>query len=301
MATGEKTSAGAYGATTLTLANTSFKGAISLALKSGQSVLDTTPPSQPTNLAAAPASPTQINISWTASTDDVAVAGYEITRNGASVATANGTTLSDSGLTASTLYSYAVRAFDTSNNYSPFSESVATTTPAPPADTIPPSASMTAPPSGSTVAGVVTVAADATDNIGVHDVEFLVDGVTVNDDTTAPYSFSWDTTTTSNGPHTLSARAHDSAGNFGLASGVVTVTVNNQPSQLPPDLVAAWPFTEGTGLTTADVTGYANTAMFDSVSEPIWAVGKYGNGVRFDGTSKSFLTVNEAASRAMVS
>jgi glucose/arabinose dehydrogenase/PKD repeat protein/chitodextrinase len=291
MATGEKASAGAYGATALTLANTSFKGAISLALKSGQSVFDTTPPSQPTNLSAVPASSTQINISWTASTDDLAVAGYNVTRNGAIVATTAATTFADTGLTPSTLYTYTVRAFDTSNNYSAFSASVGATTPAAPADTTPPSASMTAPASGTTISGVVTVSANATDNVGVHDVEFLVDGVTVSDDTTAPYSFNWDTTTTSNGLHTLSARAHDGAGNFGLTSGVVTVTVNNQPSQLPPDLVAAWPFTESTGLTTADVTNYGNTAMFDSVSEPIWTVGKYGSGIQFDGTNTSFLTV----------
>ena len=76
---------------------------------------DTTAPSVPTNVAAAAQSSTAIQVSWTASTDDVAVAGYRVFRNGSAtvLATVTGTSYTDTGLTPSTGYTYQVRAFDT--------------------------------------------------------------------------------------------------------------------------------------------------------------------------------------------
>ena len=71
----------------------------------------------------------------------------------------------------------------------------------------------------------------------------------------------WDTTTTSNGLHTLSARALDTAGNPGITSGVVTVTVANSTTPtLPEGLMAGYGFSEGSlGTTAEDVTGNGNT------------------------------------------
>ena len=67
---------------------------------------------------------------------------------------------------------------------------------------------------GATVGGTVSVAANAADNVGVVGVQFLLDGATLGaEDTTAPYSVSWNTATVSNGSHTLTARARDAAGN----------------------------------------------------------------------------------------
>src|SRR2546428_227208 len=84
---------------------------------------DTTPPSAPAGLTATAASATQIALSWTASTDDVAVTGYVVERcPGAEcntftpVAAASGTTYSDTGLAPSTSYSYQVRAGDAAGN-----------------------------------------------------------------------------------------------------------------------------------------------------------------------------------------
>jgi len=80
---------------------------------------DTTPPTAPTNLAATAASASQINLAWTASTDNVGVTGYRVERcqgaacsNFAQIATQTATTFSDTGLIASTSYSYRVRATD---------------------------------------------------------------------------------------------------------------------------------------------------------------------------------------------
>ena len=80
--------------------------------------------------------------------------------------------------------------------------------------------------------GTVNVAANATDNVAVSRVEMLLDGSLVATDTAAPYTFTWDTRTASNGSHTLRARAVDSSGNT-TTSTTVTVTVNNPPAPTP--------------------------------------------------------------------
>lgn len=94
-------------------------------------------------------------------------------------------------------------------------------------DTTPPTVSITAPANGATVSGTVAVTASASDNVAVVGVQFKLDGVNLStEDTTSPYSISWDTTTATNGAHTLTAVARDAAGNT-TTSTVVNVTVSN--------------------------------------------------------------------------
>lgn len=89
---------------------------------------DTVAPSTPTNLTAAPAGSSQINLSWTASTDNLGVAGYRIYRNGVQETTVTTTSFQSTGLTASTTYSYTVSAYDAAgNSSSPFAAVSATT------------------------------------------------------------------------------------------------------------------------------------------------------------------------------
>src|SRR5262249_7957495 len=84
----------------------------------------------------------------------------------------------------------------------------------PPPDTTPPSVSIPAPANGATASGTITVSASASDNVGVVGVQFLRDGVALGaEDTSAPFSVSWNTATVGNGAHTLSAVARDAAGN----------------------------------------------------------------------------------------
>jgi hypothetical protein len=92
---------------------------------------DTTSPTTPTLLSATPASVSQIDIAWSAATDNFSLAGYQVFRDSVQIATTTLTTYSDSGLSSSTLYTYAVRAFDSSFNFSSTSNSLATTTLAP--------------------------------------------------------------------------------------------------------------------------------------------------------------------------
>jgi len=101
-----------------------------------------------------------------------------------------------------------------------------TLTPAATGDTTPPTASITSPAAGATVSGTISIQANASDNVGVTRVEFYVDGALASTDTSSPYAFSWDTTTASNGSHSLTSKAFDAAGNQG-SSAAVNVTVSN--------------------------------------------------------------------------
>jgi glucose/arabinose dehydrogenase/PKD repeat protein len=95
-------------------------------------------------------------------------------------------------------------------------------------DTTVPSVSLTAPATGALLLGTVAVSATASDNVGVAGVQFLLDGLALGaEDTSSPYSISWNTTAASMGPHVLAAQARDAAGNSAPAPGVA-VTVDNQ-------------------------------------------------------------------------
>ncbi len=93
-------------------------------------------------------------------------------------------------------------------------------------DTTPPTTSITAPANGATVSGTTSVTATASDNVAVTRVEFWLDGSLQSTDTTSPYSWSWNTTTATNGAHSLQTKAYDAAENVGTSS-TVSVTVSN--------------------------------------------------------------------------
>ena len=89
---------------------------------------DTTTPSIPSGLSATAVSSSQINLSWTASTDNVGVTGYKIYRGGVQIGTSASTNYSDTNLTASTQYSYTVAAYDAAGNDSSQSSSAISVT-----------------------------------------------------------------------------------------------------------------------------------------------------------------------------
>ena len=95
-------------------------------------------------------------------------------------------------------------------------------------DTMSPTVAIASPANSATVSGnAALVSATASDNVGVVGVQFKLDSQNLGvEDTTAPYSMSWNTTNTSQGAHTLRAVARDAAGNS-TTSSAVNVTVNN--------------------------------------------------------------------------
>ncbi len=128
------------GSCTVTLnANTNVTAAFNIVVAPPTS--DSVPPSIPTNFSAAAISSSQISLSWTASTDDNSVAGYRIYRNGSQAGTSNSSSYVDSGLSASTAYSYSVLAYDASGNLSgqsslAYATTLSSTTPPPPSGTV---------------------------------------------------------------------------------------------------------------------------------------------------------------------
>jgi glucose/arabinose dehydrogenase len=149
-------------------------------------------------------------------------------------------------------------------------------------DTTAPTVSVTAPAAGATVSGTTTVTATAADNVGVAGVQFSLDGASLGaEDTTAPYSVSWATTSAANGAHNLTARARDAAGNA-TTSSAVTVTVANGGGT-PGGLAAGYAFDEGAGTTAADASGHGITGTL--TNGPTWPAGRYGTAVGLDGVN----------------
>ena len=73
---------------------------------------DTTPPNAPTNLSATATAWNQVNLNWTASTDNIGVVSYQVLRNGVQIASVNGTSYVDTTTQAQTTYNYSVVAVD---------------------------------------------------------------------------------------------------------------------------------------------------------------------------------------------
>lgn len=181
---------------------------------------------------------------------------------------------------------------------------------APPSDVTSPTVTIDFPANGATVSGTLTIQATANDNVGgsgVRGVLFRRD-ISVNlgvEDTTVPYSQVWNSTTVSEGTHTLHALATDNAGNTGQA--VITVTVDNIPapslsSLVPPSGLAGSSLAiNGSGFQAAQGGGAvffgSSTATVSSWSSnqitivvPSVAVGDYPVSVVTTGGTSNVLT-----------
>jgi chitodextrinase len=242
---------------------------------------DTSAPTQPSSFSISGTSATSLSTTWTASNDNVGVTGYRVFLDGVQQSTTTNLGFTFTGLGCATSHTVGVEAYDAAANTSPRATVAGTTAGC---DTLPPSVSVTAPTGGSTVSGVVTVTASASDNDSVVGVQFRLDGQNLGvEDTTSPYSASWDTTTISNGTHTLTAVARDPSANI-ATSGGVTVTVSNIAQ--PAGLVAAYSFDAGSGTVAADSSGKGNNGSL--TNGPTWAAaGKFGGAITFDGVNDS--------------
>jgi RHS repeat-associated protein len=205
-------------------------------------VPDKTAPTAPSSLTASAASSSQINLSWTASTDNVGVSGYRVERcqgtsctNFAQIGTPTVTSFSDTGRTAATAYRYRVRATDAAGNLSAYSNIAAATTPA--ADTTAPTA-----PSGLTATALsssqINLAWTAsTDNVGVTGYRMercqgaaCTTFVQIATPTATSFSDAGLSPSTS---YSYRVRAADAAGNLSAYSNIASVT-----TQAPPDTTA---------------------------------------------------------------
>jgi chitodextrinase len=192
---------------------------------------DTTPPATPANLADTGDTTTSIGLSWNAATDDVAVTGYRVYRNGALLTSVAGTTYTNMGLHYNTIYHYSVTALDAAGNESAASSTLnASTLP----DTTPPTVNMTAPANGQGVQLTFPVSATASDDLALSKVEFFADTTLIGTVTSPPFAMNWNSYAVHNGAHSLTAEAFDASGNN--TSQSVTVTITNPPPPLSGDL-----------------------------------------------------------------
>jgi hypothetical protein len=159
-------------------------------------------------------------------------------------------------------------------------------------DNQPPLVILTAPPAAAMISNTVVISATATDNVAVAGVQFMVDGKKLGAEVTSPpYTKIWDTTSASNGFHTVRAVARDSFCNWATMSS--TVTVSNPLPLAPTDrLVAAYSFGEGSGTTAADSSGNGNAGTVIAAS---WTTsGRHGGALSFGGGGT--VTANESGS-----
>ena len=127
-------------------------------------------------------------------------------------------------------YSLKAIAYDAAGNSAVDNDTSVTVSNSSSGDTTPPSVNITSPSNGATVSGTVTIAASASDNVGVTKVEFYINNNKVGEDTSSPYEYSWNTTGYSNGTYSLKAIAYDAAGNSAVDNDTSVTVSNSQAS-----------------------------------------------------------------------
>jgi chitodextrinase len=201
---------------------------------------DTIAPSTPTNVSVGATTTTTVALSWTASTDNVGVAGYKILLDGEEMnETADQTSLTITGLSANTSYSITVKAFDEAGNDSVPSVAVtartSTTT-----DTTRPS-----PPNGFVSSDITSTSVvlswnASIDNVGVAGYIVFKDGTSIGDTSATTF------TATSLNPSTsygFVVKSVDTGGNISLGSAALYVTtteiVDNEAPSAPATITAS--------------------------------------------------------------
>jgi chitodextrinase len=209
---------------------------------------DTEAPTVPTNVTVGATTNTSIALSWTASTDNVAVAGYKILLDGEELnETATQTSLIINGLTANTSYSVSIKAFDEAGNDSLASVAITartTTT----ADTTRPS-----PPNGFVSSNITSTSVvlswnASIDNVAVAGYTVFKDGARIDDTAATTYTVTGLNPSTSYG---FVVKSFDTGGNISLGSAALYVTTDevvDTEAPTAPGTVTATAITS-TGLT----------------------------------------------------
>ena len=226
-----------------------------------------------------------LTLGWTAPTSTTQVAGYELHYGLASgqyqwVSDTSGSSAVSatvSGLTAGTTYYFAVRSRNTDGSMvSAYSNEVTAKIPASP-DTVAPTVSVSSSPTGPaySAAQTVTITANATDNIGISQVQFY-DGTTLaGTDTSAPFSYAWSVASAANGSHTWTAKAYDAAGNVATSAALIrTVNIAVADTTAPTVSLSASPagptYSTAQTVTIAasatDTTGVTRVEFYDGAT-----------------------------------
>ncbi|WP_373280695.1 glycosyl hydrolase family 18 protein [Paenibacillus pini] len=206
---------------------------------------DTTVPTIPGNVAVSAKTATTATLTWSASTDNVGVTGYDVYKGNTLVTSVSGSTLTAtvSGLTPSTAYTFTVKAKDAAGNVSAASNAATITTDAPSTDTTPPSAPAGLAAASKTQTSVTLAWSASTDNVAVT-------GYDVYNGTNLVTSVSGSTLTTvvngltANTAYSFTVVAKDAAGNASVASNALSVTTDS-PAPVAPAWVANKAYVKG--------------------------------------------------------
>ncbi|ADO68763.1 carbohydrate binding domain-containing protein [Stigmatella aurantiaca] len=184
-------------------------------------MVDTTAPSTPTGLAVATRTDRSVKLTWSASTDNVAVTDYVVFRGGTQVGTSTTTGYTDTGLTPSTAYSYTVKARDAAGNTSAASAALSVTTQAP--DATAPSVPTGLSASAVTSSSVTLSWTASTDNYGVAGYFVYRNGTQIAAPTGTGYT---DSSLSPSTVYSYTVKAADAAGNTSAASAALSITTS---------------------------------------------------------------------------
>lgn len=221
-------------------------------INGGTAPADTTPPSNPTGVKIASSTGTSATVSWTASTDNVAVTGYDLYLNGAAAGTTTATSNTFSNLKCGTSYTFGVDAFDAAGNKSGITTVTGSTAAC--TDTTPPSNPTGLTLTGSTMTSLGLGWTASTDNVGVTGYDLYLNGSAIGTTTGTTNTFSNLKCGTA---YTLGVDAYDAAGN---KSGTVTLNGTTAACDTTPPTVSLTAPAGGTMVSGSAVTVSANAS-----------------------------------------
>lgn len=228
--------------------------------RTGSTPGDTTPPTAPASVSTSGVAATSLTLSWTAASDNIAVTGYRVRRNGALLPTLyTGTSALMTGLSASTAYVFEVAAQDANENLSTFTAAPSVTTGAS-SDTEDPSVPDNLVASSITAAGFTVTCDEATDNVGVTGYRWLLDGVEYDISDGPSQVFTGRTAGTE---YDVTVQAMDLAGNVSDLSEILPVTTSAGGS-LPTHSVFSTP--PGALAKTTEASPYEHATGFYTYS-----------------------------------
>ena len=231
---------------------------------------DTEAPSAPTDLAASAITQSSLTLNWTASTDNVAVTGYDVYQNGIKINGANvtGTSYNVSGLIALTSYDFYVVAKDAAGNISAASNTINVITP----DTQAPTAPSGLASSNLTATSLTLNWNASTDNVAVTGYDVYQNGIKIN--VAAVTVTTYNVTGLSQASsYSFFVKALDGAGNVSANSNTINVTT--------PDIQAP---TAPSGLTSSNLTSTSLTLSWTASTDNVGVTGYdvYRNGVKIN-------------------
>ncbi|USB32692.1 fibronectin type III domain-containing protein [Paenibacillus sp. YPG26] len=221
---------------------------------------DTTSPSIPGDLNASGITDSAFTLNWSASTDDVGVTRYEVSRDGNPLGTVTGTSMEVTGLTPSTSYTMTVRARDAEGNWSGSSAGLAVTTAAAAAASAP-SIPSDLNASHITDSGFTLSWSASTDEVGVTEYEVFQDGNSLGTVTGTTINVTGLTPSTSYG---MTVKAGNAAGKWSESSIELKV-ITEAPAATPDTAAPSIP----SGLNASDVTDSAFTLNWSASTDNV--------------------------------